>query len=209
MGRRRARRVLDVPSQGVPCALVVLAISFGLGALVGCALAASVGEAGNQSLAAYIQSYLEASQNGLTRSIPLPALVWETMRWPLLTVLLGFTALGILGLPVLFAARGFLLSFAASSFVRAFGAPGGGLAFFAFGITALLSVPALFVLGVQGFRASRRLAARALGDGKSRLPFDRIYFLRCGVCAGVFFLCMVLDYWVVPALVGAVAGGFS
>ena len=45
----------------------------------------------------------------------------RTVLIVLLALLLGFTALGLLGLPLLFAVRGFLLAFSIASFVRLFG----------------------------------------------------------------------------------------
>ncbi len=207
MARRHISRILDVPSDKMISSLVVTAAAFGLGVLMGFALAASVNGGGGESLRAYLESYLEAAKKGMTGSAPLPQLIWETARWPVLTILLSFTALGVVGIPIVFAARGFLLSFAVASFVRAFGGAGGGLAFLAFGMTSLLAVPALFVLGVQGFLTSRSLAARALGDGSAHGLFGRAYLTRCGICAGVFSLAVMLDYWVVPALLEAVSGG--
>ena len=108
----------------------------------------------------------------------------------------------------LFAVRGFLLSFAVSSFVRMFGGTGGILAFFAFGITGLAAVPALFVLGVQSCAGARELAGRALSGKKGVFPFGRAYWVRCALCAGAVALSAVLEYWAVPALLCSVAGLF-
>ena len=44
-------------------------------------------------------------------SPPLLISVWETIRWPLLVFGLGFTTLGLLGIPLVFSVRGFLLAF--------------------------------------------------------------------------------------------------
>lgn len=106
----------------------------------------------------------------------LASLVWDTVRWPLLALLLGFTALGLLGLPLLFAVRGFLLAFSIASFVRLFGGAGCLLALLVFGVSGALSVPVLFVLGVQGLLAARVLAGRVWGDGKNPPPYGKLYF---------------------------------
>lgn len=204
--RRTVAGLWDVPPEGVAPALAVVSGCFFLGALAGCVLCANVSGGGDESLSAYLQGFLAAAGAGETSSAALLPVLWEVLRWPLLTVLLGFTALGLLGIPVLFTVRGFLLSFAVSSFVRMFGGAGGLLAFFVFGVSGLASVPALFVLGVQGVHASRALAGRALGEGRRSSPFGRAYFLRCGVCAGAFCVCVLLEYLAVPALVVAAAG---
>jgi len=206
MGKRHFARILDVPSSGILPALAVLAVAFLLGGLVGCGLAASVTGGGDDTLAAYIQNYISAAGTGITQPPELLAVVWEVARWPLLTLLLGFTALGVVGIPVLFAVRGFLFSFAVASFIRMFGAVGGGLAFLIFGITGLLAIPVLFVLGVQGLMAAFALVGRTLNQGKRTPVFSRAYFFRCGICIGVLALCVLLDYIAVPALLSAMAG---
>lgn len=106
----------------------------------------------------------------------LASLVWDTVRWPLLALLLGFTALGLLGLPLLFAVRGFLLAFSIASFVRLFGGAGCLLALLVFGVSGALSVPVLFVLGVQGLLAARVLAGRVWGMGKTLRPMGNSIF---------------------------------
>ena len=146
-----------------------------------------------------------AKSGSVVLSPGLLSVLWESVRWPLFAFLMGFTALGVLGIPTLFAVRGFLLSFAVSSFVRMFGGTGGILAFFAFGITGLAAVPALFVLGFAG---ARELAGRALSGKKGVFPFGRAYWVRCALCAGAVALSAVLEYWAVPALLCSVAGLF-
>ena len=111
------------------------------------------------------------------------SVVWSTIRWPVFAVLMGFTGLGLLGIPVLFSIRGFLLSFAITSFVRMFGGVGGVLAFLTFGVTGLVAIPVLFVLGVQSLAAARLLAGRFFGDGKRSMHFVRADWVRCGLCS--------------------------
>ena len=187
-------------------ALVVLSVSFALGALVGLLLAAQVDGDGQESLSTYLLAYLEAARTG-TATPPEPtAALWETARWPLLTLVLSFTAIGAVGIPVIFAVRGFLLSFAVSSFVRIFGGAGAILAFFAFGFTGMLSLPALFLVGVQGFLSALALAGRVLSGGKGPPPVpSRAFLLRSGLCAGALVISAALECWAVPALLASVA----
>lgn len=206
--RKRIVHIWDVPAGGLLPALIVTAAAFALGGLSGCLLAALVDGGGNDSLTIYIQSFLKAAESGGTEVPALLPVLWETLRWPVLAILLGFTALGVLGIPVLFAARGFFLSFAVASFVRMFGGAGAILAFFAFGITGMIAVPSLFVLGVQGIVSSKDLAGRMLGDGKRPPPFDRAYFIRCGLCALALGLCVLLECFAVPALLRSAASLF-
>lgn len=202
----RAVERLDMSAGGITPALAVMAASFFLGGLAGCLLASYVGGDGAVSLRAYVEQFLQTAQSGELSVPAAAALIWDTARWPLLALLLGFTALGLLGLPLLFAVRGFLLSFAVASLVRLFGGAGCLLAMALFGISGALSVPALFVLGVQSFQAARQLAGRVWGDGKLSMPYGKMYFVRCGGCAAALCVCILLDCFVVPALVSGLAG---
>ena len=202
---RRADR-WRMPADGAAPFLAVAAVFFFLGGLAGCLLAGSVDGGGQESLAAYVEGYLQAAQAGEASPPALAALVWETVRWPLLALLLGFTALGLLGLPLLFAARGFLLAFSIASFVRLFGGAGCLLALLVFGVGGAFTVPVLFVLGVQSLLTARTLAGRVWGEGKSAPLYGRTYWLRCGGCAAALCVCMLLDGFAVPALVSGLAG---
>lgn len=198
--RRAVAGIWDLPLAGETPALAVLSISFFLGSISGCLLAASVDGGGGESLTTYLAGFLTlAREDGVVSPSLLP-LLWEVLRWPLLAIVLGFTALGVVGLPVLFSVRGFLLSFAAASFSRMFGGPGSLIAAVVFGVPCLFSIPALFILGVQGFVISRSLAGRALGDGGRSTPVGTAYLLRYGLCAGALFVCILLEYLAVPAL---------
>ena len=202
---RRADR-WRMPADGAAPFLAVAAVFFFLGGLAGCLLAGSVDGGGQESLAAYVEGYLQAAQAGEASPPALAALVWETVRWPLLALLLGFTALGLLGLPLLFAARGFLLAFSIASFVRLFGGAGCLLALLVFGVGGAFTVPVLFVLGVQSLLTARTLAGRVWGEGKSAPLYGRTYWLRCGGCAAALCVCMLLDGFAVPALVSGLVG---
>lgn len=205
MGRVTAG-VWDVPGNGVLPTLAVLGTCFFAGGLAGCLLAGHVDGAGSESLSAYLNSFLQAAGGGELEGPALASLVWGELRWPLLVLLLGFTALGLLALPAVFALRGFLLAFSISTFVRLLGRKGCLLAGLVFGIPGALAVPALFVLGVQSFLAARVLAGRVWGDGRGPIPYGKRYVLRCGMCAAALCMCVLLEDLVVPALVTGLAG---
>ena len=102
---RRAAEAWRISGDGLIPVLAVTAACFLLGGLVGCLLASHIGGGGQESLAAYVEGFLRAAQAGEITAPALASLVWDTVRWPLLALLLGFTALGLLGLPLLFAVR--------------------------------------------------------------------------------------------------------
>ena len=204
--RRAVGGTWNVPEGGLAPALAATAVSFLLGALAGCLLSALLEGEGLEQLEAYLETFLRSAGAGGLEGPDLLRQMWATLRWPLLALVLGFTALGVLGLPLLFAVRGFLLAYSVAAFARAFGSAGCLLAFLIFGVPGCLSVPALFVLGTQGLAASCRLAARSFGEGKGLPPYGRAYFLRCGECAAALGLCVCLECFAVPVLVSGAAG---
>ena len=91
---RRAAEAWRISGDGLIPVLAVTAACFLLGGLVGCLLASHIGGGGQESLAAYVEGFLRAAQAGEITAPALASLVWDTVRWPLLALLLGFTALG-------------------------------------------------------------------------------------------------------------------
>ena len=206
--RRRKPAREDMPrTYLVP--LAVIGTAFLLGGALGCAVALRFGGSGSETLSQYIQGYLVAAQEG---AVPVPgalAVTWEASRFLLLAALLGFTALGVAGMPVLFLVRGFLLSFSVTCFVSMFGGEGGLLAFLLLGLSGVATIPPLFLLGVQGMAASRRLLGRCLGGQRDGPIYSKRYFIRWGGCAAVVVLCVLFDLFAAPALLQLASGLFS
>ena len=187
----------NVPREGIVPALLLTSACFLAGGLAGCLLAAQVGGAGETSLTGYLDAFLRASGQGALETPALWAQVWDTFRWPLFALLLGFTALGVLGLPVLFAV---------AAFVRAFGGAGWLLALLVFGVGGALALPALFVLGVQSFLSARALAVRVRGEGQGHVLWGRACLTRCALCMGCVLGSILLERAAVPALLAGAAG---
>lgn len=187
-------------AEGTP-ALVVTAVFFAFGGLAGCLIALSVTEGGAEALQVYLESFLTAAQAGAMTTPATIEVLWRTLRWPLAIFLLGFTALGVLGIPALVSARGFFLAFSVASFAQAYGRKGLTIAFFLMGVPGLLTVPALFLLSAQSLHVSWRMALRAPGQNRHELPYHRDYFLRCGFCAAAVCFGFLLERYLVPVLV--------
>ena len=203
---KRVVKILDLPSSGSSAVLLILSAAFLLGGLAGCLLANQVGGGGSDALSDYLEGYLSAVYYGGAAKPEVLSLLWETVRWPLFALALGLTPLGLFGVPVLFLVRGFLLSFAISSFYHMLGAVGLGLAFVVFGITGLISIPVLFILGVQSFLSAGAITGRLTGEGRRQPLVDRTTLLRCGVCAAALCGCGLLEYCAVPVLLESLAG---
>ena len=205
MGRRKKWKV-DLLS-GQAAARLLLGSLFLAGSVFGCVAAGFIDDA-NGSLFESVDSYMALfSQTEL--AVPFWRVLWETARVPMLILLLGFTALGVLGIPLLFAVRGFLLCYAISAFYRMLGVSGLLPAVCLFGISALVWLPVLFQLGVQGLLGAYGLLRRVMGDGRYPLRYDGAYLIRCGLCAAAICLCAGIECLVVPALLQRIVGLFS
>lgn len=203
---KRVVKILDVPSSGGTAVLLIISASFLLGGVSGCVLADLVGGNGSDVLGSYLEGYLSAVCSGGAAQPGLFTVLWEIVRWPLLVFVLGITPFGLLGIPILFLVRGFLLSFAIASFFRALGSVGLILAFVVLGLSGLLCLPVLFVLGVQSFLAAAALTGRLLGESKRRPLLERATLARCGFCAAALCVCGFIEYSVVPVLLESLAG---
>lgn len=200
----RVKQKWDLPLEQ-RIALAVLSAAFLLGGVTGCLLASLSGGAGAEELGGYLTGYLTlAREDSLPRGV-MP-LLWGQAKYLLAVLVLGLTALGAVGIPILFGLRGFFFSFSAACFCRVFGGRGLLPAFFLFGLPALLWVPALFLSGVPGLLSARQLLRRAQGEGRgAAAPLNGAWWGRAGLCAGLTLAAGLLEYWAVPVLLRAAA----
>lgn len=194
--RKMGSRIKTVPVRDGLTQLAILGVCFLAGGLSGFFFS---GLGGNTpELMNYLHCYFQSAGQGGGVEPSLWSSVWELTRWPLAAFLLGSTALGALGLPVLLGVRGFLLSFATATLARLFGLSGAAAAFAVFGVTTLVAVPVLFVVSVDAFRQS---LGRLSGERPS--PWNqRIQALS--PCVGLLVLAVALQQTLMPALLTAV-----
>lgn len=202
---RRKKWKVDLLS-GRSAALLLLAGLFVIGSVVGCVTAGLIRDPGGDLLN-YVRGYLAlTAEEGISSHFF--GVLWQTARVPLLMAVLGLTALGVVGIPVLFAVKGFALCYAVSAFYRLLGPAGLVPGFVLFGLSALVWLPVLFGLGGQGWLGSYGLLRRAMGDVRYPLGFDGGFLVRCGVCAAALCLCAGIEYLAVPTLLQLIAGVF-
>jgi hypothetical protein len=182
-------------------ALYLLTAGFFLGGLFGCIFASSVSGNGSLALSSYIQNFLSASRDGTLHMPGVLASAWSILRWPLITILLSFSALGVIGIPVLFFIRGFLFAFCISSFVQVLGKTGLLIVFVLLGPESLLSIPVLFIFGIQGL-----ILAVKIKEKKSKPKPLRPYInnpsvaLRNAICIFILICCIVWEILFAPML---------
>lgn len=204
--KKQVVKALDLPSSGYSAAVLVLAVSFALGVFAGFFLADCVSGEGGEALRQYFAGF--SKHSGSLLEPDLLHILWSTLRWHLLTVCLGLSSLGLFGIPVLFVVRGFLLAFSVASFYSVFGFEGLWFSFLVLGLSGLVSIPVLFVLGVNGFLASGSAVNRLVGARGKRRIIDRPMILCICVCFVVLFACSLIEYCLLPSMIGLLSNSF-
>ena len=180
--------------------MVLLALFFFGGVILGQVLARRVPDDAGRELTEYLQGYL-ALEGGVSPRAVLSALVLY-FRYPLLALLLGFASLGVALLPVLTAVFGLSLSFSVCCFTAAFGSDGVLLALAVFGVRCAVTLPAYFLLAAPAWSSAAALAAATMGRGRRTAPvvYGRIWWLRAAACAAVLLAGMGVELFVSPRL---------
>lgn len=192
-------KIWDLPSNGVTAALIIMAVVFFIGGLAGCTLAGRAEGGGEAALSGYLDGFLNVAVSGEMVKPEFILLLWKVIRWPFLAFILGFTPIGLIGVPVLFLIRAFLLSFSIASFFHVLGIKGLFFAFSVLGITGLLYVPVLFVLGIQSFLNAGTIIGRITGENRRNVGMKRSDVFRCCICFLLLFLCCFIEYSTGPA----------
>lgn len=204
MGRFAKRPMVSrTEGDGELFSLLILGVCFFLGLLSGL-LFASLGQA-SPELSAYLQDYFQAAGASGGWRPAIWTVIWDLVRWPLAALVFGFTALGVFCVPALLLARGFLLSYSVSLFLRLFG--GGGLlaALAAFGVTALFVLPVLFAVSCDAFRSS----LSKVGNYGDIVIFPLHQKLAMLIpSAGLIVAATALQWVVMPVLLDAVCARF-
>lgn len=199
--RKNVLKIWDLPSSGTTAALIVLAVVFFIGGLAGCALAGRTEDGGAAALNGYLDGYLNVAASDEIARPEFFFLLWKAIRWPLFAILLGFTPIGLIGVPVLFLVRAFLLSFSIASFFHVLGPKGLFFAFLVFGITGLVYIPILYVLGTQSFLSAGLIVGRITGENRRYAGIKRSDVFCCCICFVILIACSFIEYSTGPAIV--------
>lgn len=197
---KRRDMIVDFPRPLVP--LAALSACFLLGGALGAVFGGLMSETSAQELADYLSTYFTlAREGGVT--VEFWSVAWEQFRLLIAVILLGLTALGAAGIPLLFGVRGFLLAFSVAGLCRVFGAAGLVPALFLFGLPAFFWAPILFLTGGQCLNGAWVLLRRLLLESREPLPFTSAYWGRLGLWAAAMMVCVMLEYLAAPVLLSA------
>lgn len=181
---------------------------FLVGGILGCMFSALASQNSARQLGEYLTDYISLLKAGMiTWSIP--AVLWNQGRWFLFCVLFGLTGIGIIALPALFAARGFLFAFSVSCFIRFLGDVGAIPAALMFGLPALLWAPGFFLSGFWGLSSSFRIARSRTGESAASAWSGRSLRAYISWSIILFLLCVCLECALLPVLLPIAARIFG
>lgn len=188
--------------------LLLLALFFFVGVVLGQVLAGRVPDATGAELQRYLTDYIQVGGEAAPSwGTVLSALVIY-FRYPLLAFFLGFASVGVVLLPGLTAAFGFFLSFSVSCFTAAFGVNGVLLALAVFGIRCLITLPVFFLLAVPSWGTAAGLAAVSFGRGRrtASVVYGRACWLRLGACVLALSAGVCVDLLLSPVFLRLLLG---
>lgn len=182
------KRIPKKLNSGFLLRLVILALFFSVGVILGQVCSSRVSAASAEELNRYLSGYFSLGDSKTISGRAFVSALVIYFRYPLLAFFLGFTSLGVILLPALTAAYGFFLSFSVCSFAAAYGKDGVLLALAVFGIRCLITLPCYLALAVPALEASVSLAAMSFGHGKraAKVIYGSVDWLR--LCVAVLFL---------------------
>ncbi|MEG0779060.1 MAG: hypothetical protein RRY95_03105 [Oscillospiraceae bacterium] len=180
--------------------LLVLAVFFLAGVILGQVLAARTATGADSELYRYLSDFFQIDSPPGDAALLSSLRVY--LRYPVLAFLLGFASVGLVLLPVVSVAFGFFLSFSVCCFASAFGGNGILLALSVFGLRCAVTLPCYFFLAIPAFRAAVSLAMLSFGNGKRIAPvtYGASYFLRFCICVVILIAGVLVELSLSPHL---------
>lgn len=182
-------------------------VFFVCGTILGTFIAGSIDNSGNSAMYGDINNYIKLIESGSFERADFLSAAFSAYKYHVLVIFLGLSIPGFVVIPVVSGVRGFYLSFSIAAFIRVFGSGGALAAIGLFGLTAIITVPCLFILSAQSFNASYGLCQTIRGKTKILLAqnYSGAYFLRCIICLAVLFLSVIVEIYLTPWFVSAVS----
>lgn len=182
----------------------VLCCGFLLGSLLGAVWAGGLDANQTEQLHKYISEYLSVTEQ-TDVAVAFGSIFWNHFRWYLCLLLLGVSFPGMFFLPVLFGFRSFLLTFSLGCFLRIFGGVGLIPGLILLGLPSFLWIPAMWITAssVPEYCLFRSVPKSNSSQTPSRPGCDFGAALGAGFI--LIFLCVFLEYLVIPELFSVAA----
>ena len=179
--------------------LLVVCFLFALGAVLGVLAHRGVTEQEDLFLRNYLLQFAQMSSQPQDRTASLLSVLLVYFRYPLLLMLCGSSAAGLLAVPAFCMTQGFSLAFAVNCFASAMGADGILLALAAFGVRCMFTLPCFFLLAIgTAERACRTTDQRK--NGKKKPASKQRGNTRQTILWALLLLGAVLELTLVPQM---------
>lgn len=187
--------------------IMLTAIFFICGTVLGTFTAGSIDASGSSTMYGDIYNYIKLIESGSFERADFISALFSAYEYHLLVIFLGLSIPGFVIVPIVSGVRGFYLSFSIAAFIKVFGFGGTLTAVGLFGLTAIITIPCLFILSAQSFNASYGLWLAVRGRSKMGIAqnYNRGYFLRCAICLAVLFISVIIELYLTPWFVSAVS----
>ncbi len=182
-------------------ALGVLALAFLMGIAAGCLYSLQGGDTAD----AAVREYLSVFAGNAIHAPSVGRVLADTVLYPAVCFVLGFTIPGVLLIPLMVAFRGFLVSYTIASCVRVFGSLDGILfSLSLLGIPLLICLPCLFLIGTHSLLDSRTLLGAAVRKTRADV-FRKNHFTRFAATLCVTAIAAAAEWLLCPLLAGLAA----
>ena len=201
--RTEQRQAVQRQERSFLLGLVLLALFFSAGIVLGQVLSERVPAGTGEELERYLTGYFSLSRDRSPDRKVLLSTLLIYFRYPVLAFLLGFASAGVVLLPVVTGAYGCFLSFSVCCFTASFGGGGVLLALAVFGLRCFVTLPCYFALAVPSVQNAAALATLSFGrSGRRTQPvrYGSEWWLRSGIAAGILLAGVLLDLFLSPAL---------
>lgn len=199
----KVRRLIEnrKPLGNFRAGLLLLCGIFLFGFMIGHFACNAVADDDIRQLRDYLMRYGEIMQQPQETTASFLSLLIAYCRYPLLVFLLGFSAAGIVLIPVVCMSKAFFLSFSIRCFARAFGQNGVLLALSALGIRCLFTVPCTLFLALWAVKDSIRRINNQRPFSKQENGGAVNSFLRLLGCLLLLLSGVILELLLVPDLI--------
>ncbi len=185
--------------------LLLLCTFFLLGLILGGAVHGVITPQDDQQMREYLLSYAQVTEQSPDIAASVMSVLGTYLRYPLVTFFLGFSALGVLLVPILCLSQSFFLAFSVRCFASALGRDGVLLALGSMGIRCLITVPCTLYLALWSMSSAIRLAQNRKGKaGRYESANDSAHYARLLICFLILAAGVLLELFLVPRLVGGI-----
>lgn len=185
--------------------LLLLCTFFLLGLILGGAVHGAITPQDDQQMREYLLHYAQVAEQSPDLTASALSVLGTYLRYPLVTFILGFSALGVLLVPILCLTQAFFLAFSVQCFASALGRSGVLLALGSMGIRCLITVPCTLFLSLWSIKSAIGLAQNRKGKaGRRESVYDSAYYARLFICLLILIAGVLLELFFVPRLVGRI-----